>query len=196
MADKIYPAIMPNTKAYDLGDGTFSPIHPNIYRGLHHRVIWFGRRNPQTDTLWADPATLLPYVAISGDNAWGADPNDEAFLFGPGDAAIHGTPHGYAACKPDEVLFVANTSQTVSRLRLIWGTGTMAAAIAAGQYSDLMFANLVVGAVIYAIYDIATPVIPFYVGGVAMRAWVQHWNATDNATVSFFIGMTGFFRED
>jgi hypothetical protein len=195
MADGIYPAILPNTKAYDIGGGLYSPFNPNLDRYCAHRAIYFGKLNPQTATLWADPATLNPYIATSGNNTWGADAGDEALLLGSGDAALYGVPRGYVACMPSEILVIANTSATVSRLRVVWGTGTMAAAIAAGQYSDTIFANAIVGAALNVVCPLSTPVVPFTVGGLNTKAWVQHWNVTNDATVSFFIGMIGFDHE-
>jgi len=186
MADLIYPAIIPNTKAYDLGGDLYSPVDPHISQSLNKRVRWYGKLNPQTATNWCDGATLNPYVAVSGNNTWGAGEQ----LFGTLDVLAElGT--GIVAGGLNVFLPVANTSNTVSRLRFIWGTGTMADAITAGQYMELMYLKVATNAV-FTPRNLWGPVIPFFIAGLAVKVWAQHWNLTNATTISFFLGVNGF----
>jgi hypothetical protein len=186
MADGIYPAIMPNTVAYDVGGGLFSPVCPHICGSLNPITRWYGKLNPQTATNWCDAATLNPYVVASGNNAWGL----EEKMFGTLDVLAElGT--GLAAGTIKVFLPVANTSNTTSKLRFIWGTGTMAAGIAANQYVDLMYHKVATNAV-YTPRNIWGPVIPFFIAGLPTQVWAQHWNVTNLATISFFVGMCGY----
>jgi len=186
MADKIYPAILPNTIAYDMGNGLYSPVNPHIGEQLNHMERYYGKLNPQTATLWCDGATLNPFVAISGNNTWGV----EEKLFGADDVWVE-LGAGFLAVGFNMFLPVANTSDTTSRLRIIWGTGTMAAAIALNQYTELMYHKLAANAV-YSPRPIACPVIPFSIAGLQIKVWAQHWNLTNLATISFFLGAHSF----
>jgi len=148
-----------------------------------HIERWYGKLNPQTATLWADGATLNPYVAVSGDNDWGAGEQ----LFGADDILPElGT--GFSKGAFDMFLPVANTSDTTSRLRIVWGTGTLAAAVAANQYTELAYHKLAANAV-YTPRKIASTIIPFFIDGLPTKVWAMHWNATNLATISFFLGV-------
>ena len=186
MADGIYPAILPNTIAYDIGGGLFTPIDPHICEQLNHIERYYGKLNPQTATNWCDGATLNPFVAISGANTWGV----EEKLFGEDDILAElGT--GFLAGGFSMFLPVANTSDTTSRLRIIWGTGTMAASIGLNQYTELMYHKLAANAV-FTPRAIACPVVPFFIAGLPVKVWMQHWNITNLATISFFLGAHSF----
>lgn len=153
-----------------------------IERHFHSRERWFGKLAVQTATDWADN-TLTPYRAISGNNDYGSDPNDEALVLGTADTpAISGMTH----YDVHHLEVIAASSTTVYKLRIVYGTGTMADAIAAGQYSTVMVK-----------YDpgigdtSGTPIeiqMPRCAAG-SMQVWVQAWNATNNATIDFFVGL-------
>jgi hypothetical protein len=189
MADKIYVDIIPNTKAYDLGGDLYSPINPHIDQGIHYRVAWYGKLNPQTATQWATITTLNPYVVTSGNDTW-SDPGEEAQLFGTADELVElGT--GLVAGSFNWLCTIANSSTTVYKLRLVWGTGTLLASIALGQWSENMYFKSVAGVQIPR--HIECPIIPFYdAAGLPMKVWMQCWNATDNATLNFFISAHGY----
>jgi len=153
------------------------------YQYNYHIERWYGKLNPQTSTLWADGATLNPYVAISGDNDWGAGEQ----LFGADDILPElGT--GFSNGAFDMFLSVANTSDTTSRIRIVWGAGTLAAAVTANQYTELMYHKLAANAVLTP-RRISSPIIPFFIDGLPTQVWAQHWNATNLATISFFLGV-------
>ena len=153
-----------------------------VERHLHSRERWFGKLAVQTATDWADN-TLTPYRAISGAGAYGTDPNDEALVLGTADSpAIAGTVRF-----DFHKLMVINASQdTVYKLRIVYGSGTMAAAIAAGQFSETMFR---MDPAASQVPHMAIPVqMPRGTSG-ATQVWIQAWNATNNATVDFVIGL-------
>jgi hypothetical protein len=151
----------------------------------HHKVRWFGRKNPQGATDWAAPfstdMTRL-YRCISGANTWGAGVGDEALLFGTTDIPISGMVVGDF----DEILVLANSSSTVYLLRIIWGTGTMADAIAAGQYTEIPYFRATADTTRLRMIC-PTPLI-----GSAYALWAQCMNATDNATIDFIVGVHGY----
>jgi hypothetical protein len=152
---------------------------------LHHKTRWYGIRSPQTETQWADALSMLPFVAISGLNTWGADLNDEVQCFGAGDVLAElGT--GLVCGDFDLILVTTNSSATLSRLRLIWGTGTMADAITANQYTDLLYSRT----------NSDTTRIPRQFASPRLtidnKIWMQHWNASNNATISFYLGVHAY----
>jgi hypothetical protein len=106
---------------------------------LHHRVIWYGKNADQT-TNWCNAATLTSYRATSGDNAWGTAGNDPAKCFSTADTLSElGT--GLVCGDFDMILVTANSSGNLYRLRLVWGTGTLAEAITANQFTELVYSR-------------------------------------------------------
>jgi hypothetical protein len=156
----------------------------------HHNVRWFGKLNPQDATHWCTPLasglTLL-YRAISGNGVYGADPGDEAQLFGTDDIPIPGMASGDF----NEVLIVANSSSSLYLCRIVYGTGTLADAITAGQYSEFPFFRAPADNV-RKILTTPTKLIPITIGGLPVKIWLQTMNATDNATLDFVVGVHGY----
>lgn len=157
---------------------------------LHHNVRWFGKLNPQTATNWCvsmDGHLAQPYQAISGNATWGGDAGDEAQLFGTDDIPIVGMKRGDF----DEILPVANSSNTTYLCRIVYGTGTLAASVALGQYTEFPFFR---PAADNNRKVMQTPMIkiPTYIGGLPVKIWLQTQNATDNATIDFFVGVHGY----
>mgnify|MGYP001024439238 CR=1 FL=1 len=153
-----------------------------IERHLHGRERWFGKLAVQTATDWADNNISTPFRAISGNNAYGTDPNDEAQVIGTAD-----TPAIAGNVRYDlhEMLVVASSSTTVWKLQVIYGTGTIADAITAGQYSTTMLKiDAAVGSTPATAHAIMMP------RGTcgSTKVWIRGWNATDNATIDFFVG--------
>jgi len=160
---------------------------------MHHKVRWYGKKAAQTATLWTallDTGLTQLYRAISGAGVYGTDgshdpaapPSDEAFLFGTGDTL----EPGYVVRDFDEILIVANSSSTLYLCRIIWGTGTMAEAITAKQYSEFPYFRGNADNV-RKIQTIPTPLI-----GINYKIWLQCMNATDNATLDFVVGVHGY----
>lgn len=129
----------------------------HIGRILEGRTRWYGMRAPQTATQWGAQATLLPYVVTSGAGVFGPNPGDEALVIGSADTPIFAGHQGFAI---DKFMVSVQSNVTPYILRFIWGTGTMANAEAAGQYSDYMYIStvalvMVAGGVIVDMPDIA-----------------------------------------
>ncbi len=157
---------------------------------LHHKVRWFGKLNPQDATHWAvsmQDHLAQPYRAISGNGVYGADPGDEAQLFGTADIPIAGMVRGDF----DEILITANSSNTVYLCRLVWGTGILADAVALGQYTEFPFFRAAADQV-RKVMIIPCEKVPIQIGGLDVKIWIQCQNVTDNATIDFFLGVHGY----
>lgn len=153
-----------------------------IEKHFHNRERWFGKLGVQTATDWAEN-NLSPYRAISGNNDYGADANDEAKVIGTADTPVIA---GMVKYDVHRLLVVASSSATIWKLRVVYGSGTMANAIAAGQYSTVMGRyDEAVGA---SPGDPLEIMIPRLASGVD-QVWIQGWNGTDNATIDFFVGL-------
>lgn len=152
-----------------------------IERHFHNRERWYGKLAVQTATDWADN-TLTPYVAISGNNAYGTDPNDEALVLGTAD-----TPGiaGNVRYDVHRIFVSASSVATIWKLQLIYGTGTMADAIAAGQFSTFMVRTSTPASTQDVPVDVMMP------RGTcgSTQVWLRAWCTTNNATISFFVGV-------
>jgi hypothetical protein len=153
-----------------------------IERHLHGRECWRGKLAVQTATAWADD-TLTPFRAISGNDTWGGDANDEAQVLGTGDTPFVA---GNVRFDAHRILVTALSTDTPWKLRIVWGTGTMAAAITANQFSCFMLQNNPNGAKAGGFP--VNVMMPRLNSGVD-KVWMQAWNATDNATADFLIGI-------
>ncbi len=157
-------------------------IH-ELIKHHHSRARWFGISGDQSGDNWA-ANTLTPFVAISGNNAYGSDADDEAKVLGTDD-----TPAISGMIKFDfhEILVVDVDDDTPYKLRIINGTGTMSEAISAGQFSEAVVQ-----------FDSANPQLS---AGVPItlqtlrfdcnvdKVWIQAWNATNNSQIDFLVGM-------
>lgn len=152
-----------------------------IERHFHGRERWFGKLAVQTATDWAEN-NLSPFRAISGNNAYGTDANDEAKILGTADTPAMA---GNVRFDLHRIFIVAASVETVWKMQLIYGTGTMAAALAADQFSTFMFK---IDAA--ASSSPALPVDVMMPRGTcgATQVWARAWCATNNATVDFFVG--------
>jgi hypothetical protein len=146
-----------------------------------NREIWLGKLAVQTATDWADELSLTPYQAISGNGDFGSDADDEAKVLGTDDTPIFAGQINFKLFR----LTIVDTSETTPYLiRFVWGTGTMADAITANQYTSFTatfdnFASVP-----------ASLIFPKLPNGY--KVWAQTKNATDNATINFFVGAFGF----
>ena len=149
---------------------------------FHVRERWLGIQAPQTATDWALD-TLSPFQAISGNNAYGADADDEAQVLGTADTPIiAGSTH----FDMHRILAVDMSSATPYKLRIVWGTGTMADAITAGQFSEVMvITDVAVGPPSSgAPFEVRMPRVL-----TDTKVWCQCWNFTNNATIDFLAGV-------
>lgn len=154
-----------------------------IEKHHHSQERWFGKSADQSGNDWGVEGGLTSYQAISGSGDYGGDADDEAKILGTDDTPVSS---GYAYFDMHHMLIVDVSQATPYILRVVWGTGTMADAITAGQYSTVAVE--------------ADPTNPQQSSGLPMpvmmprvaagsKLWIQAQNATDNATIDFLIGI-------
>ena len=150
-------------------------------RHFHNRERWFGKSGDQSGNNWGTQASLTPFRAISGNGDFGSDADDEAKVLGTDDTpAIAGNIE--FDIRRLEVESASNANPFV--VRVIWGTGTMAAAESAGQYSDVMVMEARKGSPISCLAKRR-------ISGTD-KVWIRIKNGTDNATLDFFSGVHGY----
>jgi hypothetical protein len=153
-----------------------------LERHFHGRERWRGKAASQTATDWAADL-LTPFRAISGANTYGGDANDEALVLGTDDTPIIS---GMVRYDLHRIMMVNASSQTAYKLRIVYGSGTMADAITAGQFSELVIMSDPAASQVP--HDVFEVMMPRGTCGVT-KVWVQAWNATDNATIDFLVGL-------
>lgn len=148
---------------------------------FHRKARSYGKSADQSGNDWALEDSLTSFRAISGNAAYGSDANDEAKIFGTDDTPLIS---GQTKFDIGGLLIVGVSNDDPFILRFVYGTGTMADAITAGQYTTLMVK-----------FDTTNPQlsagIPIPVGCPKItngnKVWCQTKNGTDNATIDFFI---------
>lgn len=181
MSSNVYPVSTIGSKATQ--DNIYEEV-VEVEKHLHNRERWLGKRGSQTATEWGTPAVLTAFQAISGNNAYGSDTDDEALVLGTGDSPVITDMTKFDLHR---LLITDVSSDTHYKLRIVYGSGTMAAAITAGQYSEVVVK-----------FDSANPtqsagspidiIMPRLTCGTD-KVWIQAWNATDNATIDFLAGL-------
>lgn len=149
---------------------------------FHSRARWFGIAASPTAT---DKAAdrLTPFVAISGDGAYGTDTDDQADVFGTADTPIIA---GMLYYDFHEILVVDVDHGTPYKLRICYGTGTQAEAVTAKQYTEVMLN-----------FDATNPQlsagIPVHINmlrlAVDTKIWIDAWNVTNNSEIDFYVGI-------
>jgi len=143
---------------------------------VHSRERWFGISGDQAGTNWALADGLTVFQAASGDGDFGT----EIKVLGSTDTpAIAGK-----AYFDFHRIFVDDSSATSPYvLRFIYGTGTVEAAEAAGQYTDVYYKKES-AAGRGAPADIRMPLL-----ASTTKVWAKVKNATNLATLDFFFGL-------
>jgi hypothetical protein len=164
-----------------------------IEKHFHNDERWYGKSADQSGVNpWATSLSAAgmrtSFRATSGSSAFGADANDEALCWGVNDTL---SIAGVTMTKLDfhEIFVTASSVTTIWYLRIIYGSGTMADAITAGQFSCL---PLVADAAQNGSIDIIIPIMMPRVTIGTHKIWIQGKNATDNATIDFLIGVHGY----
>ena len=147
----------------------------------HNSETWVGKSADQSGDDWAAD-NLTPFRSISGNGVYGADANDEAKVLGTDDTPV---VLGSTFFDVHRLLIVGVNQDSVYKMRIVSGTGTMADAIIAKQYTEVMVK-----------FDATNPQqsagIPFDIRQFrrpsGTKIWVQCKNAIDNATIDFFVG--------
>lgn len=164
-----------------------------IERHFHNYERWYGKTADQSGVNpWALSVSTagMPtsYQAKSGSATYGADANDEAQVWGLYDTLSVG---GVSQTKLDihQILFRAASTTTLNVIRIVYGTGTLADAITADQFSTYpVLLDAAQNGSIDMVIDIMMPRIT--IG--THKVWIQTKNATDNATIDFLVGIHGY----
>lgn len=158
-----------------------------IEHHLHRVSRSFGISADQSGNNWCTEDRLVPFTAISGNNDFGADPGDEAKIFGSAD-----TPFitGHTFFDPGFILVNAVSSDSVYFIRLVWSTVDIATGISDGNYSTIPFkfdSFNPVQSTSFILVPIGNDELP-----VGTKVWIQIKSAVDNATLSFYISAHGY----
>lgn len=145
----------------------------------NHSRMWGSDGSPGEDTAIAATVTV-PFVAISGNNTWGA----AVSIKGADDVPVLAANTEFDAHR---ILVVATDHTTPYRFRIIWGTGTSGDAITAGQWTEMMFMATAGPFNSGVPEEIRMPVL-----ALATLLWVQVWNATNLSEVDFYWGAHGY----
>ena len=161
-----------------------------VYEIEHHhhsKEYWYGMSADQSGNNWA-AERLTAYQAISGNNGYGLNINDEAKVLGTDDTPIQ---TGGQEIDVHRLLVVNVSVNTEWRLRIVWGTGTIADAISANQMSVVMVKFDSVNPQLSAgvPVDIRSPHM-----AEKSKIWIEAWNVTDDATIDFYVGVHEYYR--
>ena len=154
-----------------------------LERHFHNVERWWGAVAAPDETNAIEANVNRPFVATSGNNTWGtAIP-----ICGAGDNPVLATDAKFDIHR----LLITDLDDDTSpwRVRIIWGSGTSADAITAGQWSEIMaMSNAVPGN-----RAGGSPVdVIMRREGVGIKLWVQVWNDTNGEELSFFWGAHGY----
>lgn len=143
---------------------------------FHNRGRFWGSNGAATETNAIAATVAVPFVAVSGNNTWGtAIP-----VCGTGDDPTDGLGVKF---DPHLILVIDTDHATAYRFRLIYGTGTSADAISAGQWSEEMFITNTGPFSSGVPLSILMPRVD-----VGSKMWAQVWNATNGSNVDFLWG--------
>jgi len=167
-------------KMYDIPTEIIKEIE-YIDHHLHGNSRVYGKSADQSGNDWALEFGLTAFRAISGNGNFGSDANDEAKVFGTDDTPFIA---GQTLYDPGAITVTGVSSDFVYHLRFVYGTGTMADAIAAGQYSGLTVK-----------FDSANPQqsagipLPLKIRKlpVGTKLWCQAKHSVDNAYIDFYM---------
>lgn len=154
-----------------------------IDQHVHNVERWWGSNGAATETNAIAATVTVPFQATSGNDDWGvAIP-----ICGTADNPVL---VGMATFDPHRLLVTDLDDDTDPwRIRIIWGTGTSGAAIAAGQWTEAMvITNTVPGNRAGGDpVDIRMPPI-----ALGTKMWAQVWNNTNGEVLEFFWGAHGY----
>ncbi|MCK5610257.1 hypothetical protein KAR91_50760 [Candidatus Pacearchaeota archaeon] len=137
----------------------------------------------QDGTDWADDV-LTPFVAISGNDAYGTDASDEAQVLGTADTPV---VSGMVHFDLHRLLITDVGDSTPYKLRVVYGTGTQADAVTADQYTEVMIQFDAANPQLSAGIPVEVELPPGTAGST--KVWIDAWNATDNSEIDFLVGL-------
>jgi len=153
-----------------------------IEKHFHSREVWFGEhgaRNAEVDC--GARNVMTPFQTDAGDDTWSVTP---LCIIGTGDVPISS---GYVKLDLHHIVVVdveSTADLDLHKVQLIWGSGTVAAAIGDDQISDVPPFIPERGAA-FSVMDVMMPRITIGTD----KVWVRHWvNGTNTATMDFFVG--------
>ena len=150
---------------------------------FHNLERWWGATQGPDETNAIAATVTSDFVAVSGANTWGtAIP-----ILGTADDP---TPGGQLLFDPHRIIFTDLDDDTsLWRFRIIYGYGTSAAAILAGQWSEIpAITNAIPGNRAGGVAsDIRKIVL-----SVGIKMWSQAWNATEGEALSHQWGCHGY----
>ena len=152
-----------------------------IEKHVHNRARRWGATAAPDETNAIEANVNRPFVAISGNNAWGA----AIPIIGTADAPVPAPDN--ARFDLHHLMIVDVDDTTVYRIRIIYGTGTSADAIAAGQWTEFMFMAGTGPKTTGAAMEVMMPRV-----AVGAKCWASVWNASNLSEVDFFIGVHGY----
>ena len=151
-----------------------------IEKHIHGQARMWGALAGPDETNAIESNVGRPFVAVSGADTWGtAIP-----ICGTDDNPVLATDVKF---DPHKMLVTDTDHATPYKYRIIYGTGTSAAAIGAEQYSEDMF----ITAAGPFLNGVSVP-ISMRRSDVGCKLWVQVWNATNGSNVDFFWGAHGY----
>lgn len=151
---------------------------------FHNRERWWGALAAPDETNAIEANVTRPFAATSGNDTWGA----AIPICGTADEPTADALDVYFDAH--RILITDLDAQVDAwRLRFIWGTGNSAAAIAAGQWSEIMVEALTAVApqANGVPVDIRMPRV-----AAGTKLWAQAWNDTNGEILSFFYGVHGY----
>jgi len=151
-----------------------------VEKHFHNRGRFWGATGAPDETNAIAATVTVPFVAISGANTWGtAIP-----ICGTADNPVLATDAKFDA----HLVLVTDTDHaTPYRMRIIYGTGTSADAITAGQWSEVMFITATGPFSSGVPVEIMMPRVD-----IGSKCWAQVWNNTNGSNVDFFWGAHGY----
>lgn len=154
-----------------------------IYGHNHNVERWWGALAAPDETNAIEANVTRPFQATSGNDTWGA----AIPICGTDDVPVL---TGMIEFDPHRILITDLDAETDAwRIRLIYGTGTSAAAIADGQYSEAMVISETGAGGLSG----GTPVsVRMPQVSVGTKLWAQAWNDTNAEILSFFWGAHGY----
>ncbi len=154
---------------------------------FHNYERWCGKSGDQSGTNWCDEASLLPFIAVSGDGAFGAGIK----IIGSTD-----TPNQANMVKFNLHKVGVTTIENVSPwyLRFIFdldGDGEADTPEAAGYYTDVWIQSFTAVAP-----QVGGSAINFISNRVAVGipVWAKAKNATNLDEIDFFVGFHEYLR--
>ena len=160
--------------------GTNVELH-TLHEHFHNDESWWGALAAPNETNAIDMNVNRPFVAISGNNAWGAGISVIGSSDNPGKL-------WQTLFDMHRILVTDPGNATPWRLRFLYGDQSLEEAAQASRWTEVMFLATGVGAnVDTGPIEVRMPLLP-----VGWRVWAQAWNATNLVEVDFFIGVHGY----